>query len=196
MPVSGVRLGGALNPLSFWGIWRLLPAFSGCSVGAVPRVDVFLMYLWGGRWSPRLTLPPSCPDPSKFLFYYTSEFLSHFTCVFSSSDTLFLLWIICSLLYILAFPVLLFDIYNVFTIIIKIWFWCLIFLKNILFSMPFYLFIYLFLKFIYFIYLFLAVLGPRCCVLAFSSCSEQGLLFVAVRGLLILVVSLAVDHRL
>ena len=29
------------------------------SVGVVPRVDVFLMYLWGGRWSPRLTPPPS-----------------------------------------------------------------------------------------------------------------------------------------
>ena len=27
----------------------LLPAFSRCSVGVVPHVDVFLMYLWGGR---------------------------------------------------------------------------------------------------------------------------------------------------
>ena len=34
-----------------------------------------------------------------------------------------------------------------------------------------------------FISLFLAVLGLRCC--AFSSCGERGLLFVAVRGLLI-----------
>ena len=48
--------------LAFWEVWHLLPTFSGCSVGAVPRVDVFLMYLWEGRWSPRLTLPPSCPD--------------------------------------------------------------------------------------------------------------------------------------
>ena len=42
-------------------------------------------------------------------------------------------------------------------------------------SVPFFL-IYLF----YFIlFLFLAALGLRCCVWAFSSCSEQGLLFVA-----------------
>ena len=44
-------------------------------------------------------------------------------------------------------------------------------------------------KFIYFIYLFLAVLGLRCCVRAFSSCSERGLLFVAVHELLIAVAS-------
>ena len=43
-------------------------------------------------------------------------------------------------------------------------------------------------------YLFLAALGLRCCVLAFSSCSEWGLFFVAVRGLLIAVVSLVVEH--
>ena len=35
--------------LAFWEVRGLLPAFSGCSIGAVPRVDVFLMYLWGGR---------------------------------------------------------------------------------------------------------------------------------------------------
>ena len=35
-------------------------------------------------------------------------------------------------------------------------------------------------KFIYLIYLFLPVLGLRCCAQAFSSCGEQGLLFVAV----------------
>ena len=59
---------------------------------------------------------------------------------------------------------------------------------------------YLFFKkinlFIYFIYLFLAALGPHCCVPAFSSCSEPGLLFVVVRGLLIAVASLAAEHRL
>ena len=49
--------------LAFWEVWRLLPVFSGCSVGAVPRVDVFLLYLWEGRWFLHLTLPPSCPDP-------------------------------------------------------------------------------------------------------------------------------------
>ena len=48
--------------------------------------------------------------------------------------------------------------------------------------------------FIYFI--FLAVLGLCCCMRAFSSCSEQGLLLVAVRGLLIAVASLVAEHRL
>ena len=51
-----------------------------------------------------------------------------------------------------------------------------------------------FYKFIYFIYVFWAALGLRCCVQAFSSCSEQGLLFVAVCGLLIVVASLVVEH--
>ena len=40
------------------------------------------------------------------------------------------------------------------------------------------------------IYLFGAVLGLRCCMRAFSSCSEQGLHFVVVRGLLVAVASL------
>ena len=35
--------------LAFWEVRGLLPAFSTCSVGVVPHVDVFLMYLWGGR---------------------------------------------------------------------------------------------------------------------------------------------------
>ena len=47
-----------------------------------------------------------------------------------------------------------------------------------------------------FIYLFLAALGLRCCARAFSSCGEQGLLFVEVRGLLIEVASLVAEHRL
>ena len=49
-----------------------------------------------------------------------------------------------------------------------------------------------------FIYLFLilAVLGLCCCVWAFSSCGEWGLLFVAVRGLLIAVASLVAEHGL
>ena len=37
---------------------------------------------------------------------------------------------------------------------------------------------------------FLAALGLRCCVRPFSSCGEQGLLFVAVRSLLIAVLLL------
>ena len=51
-------------------------------------------------------------------------------------------------------------------------------------------------KFIYFLYLFLAALGLHCCTRAFSSCGEQGLLFVAVRGLLIMVASLVAEHGL
>ena len=43
---------------------------------------------------------------------------------------------------------------------------------------------------------FLAALGLRCCVWAFSSCSERGLLFVAVHRLLIAVASLVVEHGL
>ena len=47
------------------------------------------------------------------------------------------------------------------------------------------------------IYLFiLAALGLRCCVRAFFSCGERGLLFVAVHGLLIAVASLVVEHGL
>ena len=62
-----------------------------------------------------------------------------------------------------------------------------------LMAILFYKFIYLY---IYFIYLFLAALGPRCCVRAFSSCGEQGLLVVVVCGLLIVVASLVAEHRL
>ena len=53
-----------------------------------------------------------------------------------------------------------------------------------------------FLKFIYLINLFLAALGLRCCVRAFSSCGERGLLFVEVHGLLIAVASLVAEHGL
>ena len=53
-----------------------------------------------------------------------------------------------------------------------------------------------FLKRIYFIYLFLAALDLRCCAQAFSSCSEQGLLFIGVHGLLTAVASLVAEHRL
>ena len=42
----------------------------------------------------------------------------------------------------------------------------------------------------------LAALGLHCCARAFSSCSKQGLLFVAVRGLLIVVASLVAEHGL
>ena len=43
---------------------------------------------------------------------------------------------------------------------------------------------------------FLAVLGLRCCAWAFSSCGEQGLLFVAVHGFLTAVASLVAEHGL
>ena len=51
-------------------------------------------------------------------------------------------------------------------------------------------------KFIYLFYLFLAALGLCCCVRAFSSCGERGLLFVVVRGLLIAVASFVAEHGL
>ena len=49
---------------------------------------------------------------------------------------------------------------------------------------------------LFFIYLFLAALGLRCCARAFSSCGERGLLFIAVRGLLIAMASLVAEHGL
>ena len=48
----------------------------------------------------------------------------------------------------------------------------------------------------YFIHLFLAALDLHCCVQAFSSCGERGLLFVAVRRLLTVVASLVAVHGL
>ena len=45
-------------------------------------------------------------------------------------------------------------------------------------------------------YLFLAALGLHCCTRTFSSCSEQGLLFVPMRGLLIVVASLVAEPGL
>ena len=44
--------------------------------------------------------------------------------------------------------------------------------------------------------LFLAVLGLCCCVRAFSSCSKQGLLFVAVPRLLTAVAPFVAEHGL
>ena len=59
------------------------------------------------------------------------------------------------------------------------------------------LFFFFFWESIYlFIYLFLAALGLRCCTRAFCSCGERGLLFAAVRGLLIAVASPAAEHGL
>ena len=50
--------------------------------------------------------------------------------------------------------------------------------------------------FFFFLIYFLAMLDLLCCVQAFSSCGEQGLLFVAVCGLLIAVASLVAEHGL
>ena len=56
---------------------------------------------------------------------------------------------------------------------------------------------FFFFNFIYlFIYLFLAVLGPRFCARAFSSCGKRGPLFIAVRGPLTVAASLVAEHRL
>ena len=55
--------------LAFWEVWRLLPAFSRCSLGVVSLVDVFLMYLWGGGRTPRLTLLPFWRSPPHCGFY-------------------------------------------------------------------------------------------------------------------------------
>ena len=46
------------------------------------------------------------------------------------------------------------------------------------------------------IYLFMVVLGLRFCARAFFSYGERGLLFVAVRGLLIVAASLVAEHGL
>ena len=55
-------------PVPFWEVWGLLPALSRCSVGVVPHVDVFLMYMWGGGWSPHFTPPLSWRSlPNKHL---------------------------------------------------------------------------------------------------------------------------------
>ena len=48
----------------------------------------------------------------------------------------------------------------------------------------------------FFFFFFWLRLGLRCCSRAFSGCGEQGLLFVAVRGLLIVVASLVLEHEL
>ena len=47
-----------------------------------------------------------------------------------------------------------------------------------------------------FIYLFLAALGLWCCAWALSSCSEQGLHFIATHRLLTAVASLVAEHGL
>ena len=56
--------------------------------------------------------------------------------------------------------------------------------------------LFCFYKFILFIYLFIHSFWLHWVFVAFSSCCERGLLFVAVRGLLIAVASLVMEHGL
>ena len=54
----------------------------------------------------------------------------------------------------------------------------------------------IFFPFFFFFNLFLAALGLHCFCMAFSSCGSLGLLFAALRGILIAVASLVAEHRL
>ena len=63
-------------------------------------------------------------------------------------------------------------------------------------SLIFFLILFCIFFYKYFFFFFLAALGLHCCVRAFSSCGEQGLLFIVVCGLLTAVASLVVEHRL
>ena len=49
---------------------------------------------------------------------------------------------------------------------------------------------------VFFFFFLFAALGLCCCAQASSSCSDQGLLFVVVCGVLIVVVSLVAEHGL
>ena len=80
-------------------------------------------------------------------------------------------------------------------------FFFLFFLKWFDGLLLYYALILFFLVFVNLLYVFvfvfvLAVLGLRCCMQAFSGCREQGLLFIAVHGLLIAVASLVTEHGL
>ena len=67
---------------------------------------------------------------------------------------------------------------------------------NMIFSLYSLNVIYHIKKIYLFIYLSLAVLGLRFCVRAFSSCSERGLLSIAVHGPLTVAASPIAEHRL
>ena len=60
------------------------------------------------------------------------------------------------------------------------------------FNFSFFFFIFYF----GFCFLFLVALGLHCYMQAFSSCGEQGLLFVVVHGILIVVASMVAECRL
>ena len=71
-------------------------------------------------------------------------------------------------------------------------------LQGVFFPLAFYFIVndqsYYILTIFYLFILFLAALGLRCWVRAFSSCSEQGLLLVAVHRLFTAVASLVAEH--
>ena len=68
-------------------------------------------------------------------------------------------------------------------------------LKSIIHKLPTLFLLYCFLRFIYLFY-FLAVVDLCCCPWAFSSCSEQGLLFIAMCGFWGVWASAVVMYRL
>ena len=72
----------------------------------------------------------------------------------------------------------------------------MIFLILLLYFLFFLMLLLYYYYYYYYFNLFLAALGLHCYVRAFSSCGEQGLLFVAVHGLLIVVASPAAEHGL
>ena len=82
--------------LAFWEVGGLLPVFSRYSVGVVPHVDVFLMYLWGGRWSARLIPPPSWRSPPTTFRLYKVNTLSDQGNNFKFWHTKFTFWSINS----------------------------------------------------------------------------------------------------
>ena len=115
---------------AFWEVWGLLPAFSRCSVGVVPHVDVFLMYLWGGSLSPRLTPSPSWGSPLLVHFDVDSKIHTH-----THTHT---------------------DIYLFIHCILQLQNFCLISFYNFHFFVKLLiLFVYIFLFFFKFIYLFI-----------------------------------------
>ena len=57
-------------------------------------------------------------------------------------------------------------------------------------------FFFCFTEILFIYFLFLAALGLCCCAWVFYSCGEQGLLFIALHGLLVVVASLVAEHGL
>ena len=57
-------------------------------------------------------------------------------------------------------------------------------------------FYFLFILFYFILFIYLAVLGLCCCARAFFSCGKRGLVFLVVHGLLIVMASFVVEHRL